>query len=58
MKTPQKFEVEYKEVNVGYYTVEADSPEEAMEKFWKGVETGEFDLLKTDIVEADAWVCT
>ena len=48
------YDIKYTETNVGWFEVEADSREEAEDKFWAGVETGEYDLLKTEIMENDA----
>lgn len=47
------FDVRYTETNIGWFQVEADSPAQAEARFWDGVATGEYDLLKTQIVESD-----
>lgn len=48
------FDVRYTEKNIGWFQVEADSKEQAERKFWDGVDSGEYDLLRTDIIESDA----
>lgn len=48
------FDIKYTETNVGWFEVEADSEEEAEDKFWAGVGSGEYDLLKTEVMESDA----
>ena len=48
------YDVRYTETNIGWFQVEADSEEQAEARFWDGVASGEFDLLKTEIVESDA----
>lgn len=53
MKT---YTIEYTETNVGYFDVEAESEEEALDEFWYQVAKGSIDLLRTDILESDAVV--
>ena len=50
------YEIEYTETNVGYFDVEADNEEDALNEFWRLVGEGEVDLLDTSIEEADASV--
>ena len=51
-----KYQIEYQETNHGFFDVEADNENEAIDKFWEMVGTGEIDLLNTDIADSDAWV--
>lgn len=44
----------YTEKNIGWFQVEAGSKEQAEQKFWDGVASGEYDLLRTEIIESDA----
>lgn len=53
MKT---YTIEYTETNVGYFDVEAESEEEALDEFWHQVETGYIDLLRTQIIDSNAAV--
>lgn len=48
------YDIRYTETNVGWFQVEADSEMEATDKFWEGVDRGEYDLLRTEIVDSDA----
>lgn len=48
------YDIKYTETNVGWFQVEADDELDAVNKFWEGVTAGEFDLLKTEIMESDA----
>lgn len=50
------FDIKYTETNVGWFEVEADNEMEAYNKFWDGVADGEYDLLRTDIVDSEAYV--
>ena len=57
-KEPEKkqFEICYKETLVGYFDVEATDETNAIDEFWRLVETGEIDLLDTEILESEASV--
>jgi len=48
------FDIKYTETNVGWFEVEAESEEEALDEFWYQVGEGSIDLLKTEIMESDA----
>ena len=53
MKT---YTIEYTETNVGYFDVEAESEEEALDEFWYQVGEGHIDILRTQIMDSDAVV--
>lgn len=48
------YDIKYEETNIGWFEVEADNEIEAVQKFWDGVETGAYDLLKTEIMDSYA----
>lgn len=50
------YDVCYKETCIGWFTVEADSEEDAYDQFWKDVESGKIDLLDTEIMDSSATV--
>ena len=52
----KKFEIRYEETMVGYFTVEANSEEEALDEFWGEVQDGEIDLLDTEMMDSHAIV--
>lgn len=53
MKT---YTIEYTETNIGYFDVEAESEEEALDEFWYQVGEGSIDLLRTQIMDSNAVV--
>ena len=48
------YDIKYTETSIGWFEVEADSEEDALAKFWKGVYEGEYNLLDTLIEESNA----
>ena len=53
MKT---YTIEYTETNIGYFDVEAESEEEALDECWYQVGEGSIDLLRTQIMDSNAVV--
>lgn len=51
-----RFEIEYRETCVGYFTVEAPDEVAAIDEFWKQVGNGKIELLNTYITDSDAAV--
>ena len=51
-----KYTIRYTETNVGYFDVEAPDEFAAIDEFWRQVETGWIDLLRTEMMESDAEV--
>ncbi len=50
----KKFEIRYEETMVGFFDVEAENEEEAIEKFWELAEEGKIDLLDTEMQNSTA----
>lgn len=51
-----KYEIRYEETMVGFFEVEAESEDEAIQKFWSEAEEGKIDLLDTEMLESKAEV--
>ena len=51
------YELEYRETNVGFFEVEADSEDAAIDEFWYQVEEGKIDLLKAYPEDSVVRVC-
>ena len=52
----KKFEIRYEETMVGFFDVEAETKEEAIEKFWELAGEGKIDLLDTEMMNSTAEV--
>lgn len=48
------YDIKYTETNIGWFEVEADNEIDAERKFWEGVNSGAYDLLRTEIMDSDA----
>ena len=55
-KPKKKFEIRYEETLVGFFEVEADTEENAIEEFWALVGEGKIDLLDTEMMDSKAEV--
>ena len=55
----KKFEIRYEETMQGFFEVEAETEEEAIEEFWHEVGEGKIDLLDTEMLDskAEVWDC-
>lgn len=52
----KKFEIRYEETMVGFFEVEAETAENAVEEFWALVGEGQIDLLDTEMLDSKAEV--
>lgn len=52
----KKFEIRYEETMVGFFEVEAETAEDAVEEFWALVGEGKIDLLDTEMLDSKAEV--
>ena len=52
----KKFEIRYEEKFVGFFEVEAETAENAVEEFWALVGEGKIDLLDTEMLDSKAEV--
>lgn len=52
----KKFEIRYEETLVGFFEVEAETAENAVEEFWALVGEGKIDLLDTEMLDSKAEV--
>lgn len=48
------YTIKYTETNVGYFDIEADSDDDAIDEFWRLVCDGDINLLNTCIEDSDA----
>lgn len=51
-----KYEIRYEETMVGFFEVEAESEEQAIDKFWDLACEGKIDLLDTEMLDSKAEV--
>ena len=50
----KKFEIRYEETMVGFFEVEAETEQEAIEQFWYEAGEGKIDLLDTEMLDSKA----